>query len=79
MEGYIHEQKHKDMNSKNDHQVYFYHRKENNSKEIHCASSRCEMFYFCSFIVDTCSYNNLYMFMSEIFHNKNDYWKNSTK
>ena len=59
-EGYIHKQKYKDMNYKNDHQIcdcgYFYDRKEMQfEREIQYASYRREMFYFLSVVVDTCS------------------------
>ena len=60
IEGHIHKQKYKDVNCKNDYQIcdysYFYDKKEMQfEREIQCAFSRCEMFYFLSFIVNTCS------------------------
>ena len=60
IEGYIHKQKYKDMNCKNDHQIWncgcFYDRKEMQfEREIQYASYRREMFYFLSVVVDTCS------------------------
>ena len=78
IEGYIHKQKYKDMNCKNDHQIWnrgcFYDRKECNSKgKYSMLPLDVKCFISLALLWIHVHYNNLYMFISEIFHNKNDY------